>query len=367
MGKRLRKTLYAGNLSDLDEPPDHPPIALTGLALELFTKAVPNDGLDILDMDYVSCASEAARVSPCAMIVAMIYLERLQLKNSEYLEIVSPSGLFVVTMLVASKFLFEDEDDVVTNQMWADALNFDVKELNNLERDFLAAIDWKVLVDSSDYFNYLCKIEKIIATRQSSLRNWLSYSDICSMLHDKAFETFWAPCFKRIMKAMVLWTVGYVATALTLHNASFAIHKLLEGKHELKNLSEINSTSELQNHVQSIDKPFNNNLIEGSNTEFLKLPLSFETLTEQESENMEMVQGYGNGIYTYEINHNMCDKSNPERISFKSNKSRLQILENLKTTLTSHALTRELILVNDSYGNCGTRCRQNTNCFSLLM
>lgn len=40
----------------------------------------------------------AARISPCAMIIAMIYLERLQLKNSEYLENVSPPGLFVVTM-----------------------------------------------------------------------------------------------------------------------------------------------------------------------------------------------------------------------------------------------------------------------------
>lgn len=46
----------------------------------------------------------AARISPCAMIIAMIYLERLQLKNSEYLENVSPPGLFVVTMVCALLF-----------------------------------------------------------------------------------------------------------------------------------------------------------------------------------------------------------------------------------------------------------------------
>ncbi|GFT91422.1 protein CNPPD1 [Trichonephila clavipes] len=161
MKERLQKTLYAGGFDDLDDLPDHPPLALTGLALELFSKAVPNYGLDILDMDFVSTTSEAARISPCAMIIAMIYLERLQIKNSEYLENVSPPGLFVVTMLVASKFLFEDEEDIVTNQMWAEVLNLDVKELNKLEHDFLSAIDWRVFVNEPEYSCYLNVVEKL--------------------------------------------------------------------------------------------------------------------------------------------------------------------------------------------------------------
>lgn len=42
--------------------------------------------------------------------------------------------------MVASKFLFENEDDIVTNQIWADALNIDVKEINLIEQKFLSAI-----------------------------------------------------------------------------------------------------------------------------------------------------------------------------------------------------------------------------------
>lgn len=42
--------------------------------------------------------------------------------------------------MAASKFLFENEDDIVTNQIWSEALNMDVKELNILEQKFLAAI-----------------------------------------------------------------------------------------------------------------------------------------------------------------------------------------------------------------------------------
>lgn len=36
--------------------------------------------------------------------------------------------------------MFENEDDIVTNQIWSEALNMDVKELNILEQKFLAAI-----------------------------------------------------------------------------------------------------------------------------------------------------------------------------------------------------------------------------------
>lgn len=123
------------------------------------------------------------------MILAMIYLERLQIKNSDYLESVSPSGLFVVTMvciqfikhsvipyyflynffsisffilqLAASKFLFENEDDIVTNQIWSEALNMDVKELNALEQKFLAAIVSTFYVHFNMYY-FFPSLHKIL-------------------------------------------------------------------------------------------------------------------------------------------------------------------------------------------------------------
>ncbi|KFM74391.1 Protein CNPPD1, partial [Stegodyphus mimosarum] len=246
MSKRIRKTLYAGDFNGFTDLPDHPPIALTGLALELFSKAVPNYGLDILDMDYVSTASKAAHISPCAMILALIYLDRLQRNNSEYLETVSPSGLFVVTMLVASKFLFENDEDIVTNQMWAEALNFDVKDLNELEYEFLSAIDWKVFVDYSEYFFYLCSIEKVVAVRQSSLRDWLSYTDICVLIQDPAFQNFWTSCVRQIAKATVLWAVGYITTALALYGSGITMHRLTKS---VKDLSTDYKVSELQSQI----------------------------------------------------------------------------------------------------------------------
>lgn len=61
--------------------------------------------IGFLVSNYFLFLFRATRVSPCAMILAMIYLERLQIKNSDYLESVSPSGLFVVTMVCIKKIL----------------------------------------------------------------------------------------------------------------------------------------------------------------------------------------------------------------------------------------------------------------------
>ncbi|GFT01137.1 protein CNPPD1 [Nephila pilipes] len=257
MKKRFQRTLYAGGFDDVDDLPDHPPLALTGLALELFSKAVPNYGLDILDMDYVSATSEAARISPCVMIIAMIYLERLQIIDSEYLETVSPPGLFVVTMLVASKFLFEDEEDVVTNLMWSKVLNLDVKELNNLERDFLSAIDWRVFVSEPEYLRYLDAVEKVIAVKQSSLRNWASYSDINVIMRSPNFQKLFGIFLKKIVKVTVLWTLGYVAAAVTLYCTGLALHKLKSERLNSQDFLVQNSTVGLQTSFQSSTEKFN--------------------------------------------------------------------------------------------------------------
>jgi hypothetical protein len=42
--------------------------------------------------------------------------------------------------MMASKFLYDDGEDGVLNDEWAASVNMDVKELNELERNFLAAL-----------------------------------------------------------------------------------------------------------------------------------------------------------------------------------------------------------------------------------
>ena len=82
-----------------------------------------------------------ACVSPCAMMLGMIYLERLRHKKLTYLRSVSSSDIYLISMLVASKYLYDNgTDEEVYNDEWAESANMEVCDINQLERQFLNAL-----------------------------------------------------------------------------------------------------------------------------------------------------------------------------------------------------------------------------------
>merc|ERR1712018_1055532 len=97
----------------------------------------------LLQIDQV-CLSQG----PNSLVLALLYLERLRRHNPDYLTTVSSADLFLVSLMVASKFLHDDgEEDEVFNDEWASSGGIDTKELNRLEVKFLAAMDWRIFVD----------------------------------------------------------------------------------------------------------------------------------------------------------------------------------------------------------------------------
>lgn len=116
----------------------------------------------------MSSVRSQAAVSPCALLLALIYIERLRHKNPEYLQEVSSSDLFLISMvcglklspdlffyyvlliahhfhvvlqMVASKYLYDEGvTEEVFNDEWAEAAGMDVSDLNELERNFLHAV-----------------------------------------------------------------------------------------------------------------------------------------------------------------------------------------------------------------------------------
>ena len=73
---------------------------------------------------------------------------RAKSKRSSYLEEVSSTELFLATLMVASKYLYDDgEVDEVFNDDWAEAGRLDsVAEMNRLEIEFLCAVEWSLHV-----------------------------------------------------------------------------------------------------------------------------------------------------------------------------------------------------------------------------
>lgn len=129
--------------------------------------------VSLLNWLYFPCRE--ACISPCAMMLALVYIERLRHRNPEYLQKISSSDLFLISMvcvdinttttlfwmwwdtsflillltplislfnqMVASKYLYDEgEEEEVFNDEWGAAGKLDVQTVNNLEMNFLNAI-----------------------------------------------------------------------------------------------------------------------------------------------------------------------------------------------------------------------------------
>merc|ERR1711971_186048 len=116
---RYTRSLYYGALPATDRPS----LPLTRLAVDQFTSS----GLDALgqklgrlDMARAADISRQACAGPNSLVLALLYLERLRRRNPDYLTTVSSADLFLVSLMVASKFLHDDgEEDEVFNDEWA--------------------------------------------------------------------------------------------------------------------------------------------------------------------------------------------------------------------------------------------------------
>ncbi|KOC59606.1 Protein CNPPD1 [Habropoda laboriosa] len=177
---RISKSLYYSKLPMTDCLS----LPVTELAAELFTEVKSGHTLERLDVEEASRISRNACVSPCSLVLALLYLERLKDCNPEYIQRVAPSELFLVSLMVASKFLNDEgEEDEVFNTEWAHSGDLAVSQINQLEKDFLKAIDWTVFVHNQDFWERLQKLEKDVAYKEAQKRGWYSYTELSCLMN----------------------------------------------------------------------------------------------------------------------------------------------------------------------------------------
>nr|XP_053628420.1 uncharacterized protein LOC128685788 isoform X2 [Cherax quadricarinatus] len=136
--ERIRKSLYYGRLSVTNRPS----LPFTSLSVEKFSELCRQDGLEKLDLRYASSMCYDACVTPCSLILALVYLDRLHSRNPEYLTSTSPTQVFLVAMMVASKYLYDDgEEDEVFSDEWAMSAAVPLSDFIQAEKEFLVAIN----------------------------------------------------------------------------------------------------------------------------------------------------------------------------------------------------------------------------------
>jgi len=223
LSDRFCKTLYYGKKPTTDRPS----LPFTSIAVDEFT----NVGLDALgeklgrlDMSRAADITRNACAGPNSLVLALLYLDKLRKRNPDYLTSVSSADLFLVSLMVASKFLHDDgEEDEVFNDEWASSGGIDTKELNRLELSFLSALDWRIYVDNQDFEKAVKKIETDIAFKEVTKRGWASYTDLEVLSTD--IQNLWTVFISYTMKMTAVCVTAYAAGILSLLGTAAVMHK----------------------------------------------------------------------------------------------------------------------------------------------
>jgi len=144
--------------------------------------------------------------------------------------------------MVASKFLFDDgEDDEVFNDEWAASGNIEVKELNRLEREFLAAMDWSCYVDCDTFLKQLSKVEALISLHQSLKRGatGMTYNELLALfnysLDKNKNDKLWSMIMTNITKVVLVSSFAYWATVFAIIASTAIARTSLENTHSITN------------------------------------------------------------------------------------------------------------------------------------
>jgi len=211
---RITKTLYYGKLPK-DEVLSLP---VTELAVELFSETQKGKSLNRLHCNTAAQISRNACVSPCSLVLAMLYLERLKKCNVEYLERTTPSDLFLVSLMVSSKFIFDDgEADEVFMDEWAASSGMTSRELVLLEKDFLKAIEWELYVSELSFWKKLGEIETKLAQREGKARGHFTYTELQMLAHTIDLHSL-VQC---VVAVSVILAATYTAGLLTMVGSVF--------------------------------------------------------------------------------------------------------------------------------------------------
>ncbi|CAM0142883.1 unnamed protein product [Umbelopsis sp. WA50703] len=103
------------------------------------------------------------QVSSSVVILALKYISLVRQRHSQTGETGSEYRLFVVSLMLASKFL---DDSTYASRTWAQVSQFPIAELNQCEMEFLDAIGYSLHVPELKYLEWLKYLEELIRQPQ---------------------------------------------------------------------------------------------------------------------------------------------------------------------------------------------------------
>nr|CAG4635451.1 EOG090X069C [Artemia franciscana] len=224
--------------------------------VDVFRKLGTKQSIEKLTLDRAATISREACISPCSLILAILYLERLTLKNPEYLSKISSSRLFIISVMVASKFMNDEGvEDEVYNDEWAASSGLDVSEINELEREFLSAIVIPLVVSSGLFFFKIGRRDEhfqilgnedvamhgysnlgapvctkgkrhLLLLLEIALHGFLTYTDVDVIANKALLRDCWNLLAENVLKVAAVSLTAYAASVFALVGSALLVGRL---------------------------------------------------------------------------------------------------------------------------------------------
>jgi len=183
------------------------------------------------DFDYYTDdEDESPYVYTCSFVLAIMYFERLKVSNPHYLKSVNSSELFLMSLLVASKFLHDDgELDSAINSEWAAAYGISLKTINHMEIDYLSAMNWQFFISDKEF---MIKHKQIIRQLYGDLKKSNSLLLRIFFLISSVVRAIRKLCRKKIVRQKIKQMIA-MSTVITVVTATVMQLKMNTGNQKL--------------------------------------------------------------------------------------------------------------------------------------
>lgn len=223
---------------------------LTHLSLPLsetiaeFVQDLSDEEFFINDLSFILDMSRKRAISPYALIVALLYLKRLKskpiyepkstnfingyfnraVKNATNNTDQPPKGLSnaelcLISIILATKYLVDEgEAEEIYNYEWAECVDLSIKQLNSLERQFLARLNWDLFVSADEFWRFTDHLsERITRKKVIYQSNHCTYSDLECLLSFSNDLISFKSALSQLTKVLLVCSSTLVYIALSTY------------------------------------------------------------------------------------------------------------------------------------------------------
>ncbi|VDB86537.1 unnamed protein product [Peniophora sp. CBMAI 1063] len=111
---------------------------------------------------------QTTQLSQSVIVLSLHYIYRLKARNCT--TVPSPGSEFrvaVAGLMMANKFV---DDNTYTNKTWSEVSGIDLAEINKMEREILAGIDYELYVDQQTYDNWVNLLKGLVLSKEKDSR-----------------------------------------------------------------------------------------------------------------------------------------------------------------------------------------------------